>query len=256
VVVGFGDDPTNTLSDSTMLHTFLLMNVCVESRPCTRAIVCLLFLLVTVAHAAESARSSYGSVSAQDFAAGLTPPTNGLSIRQDVWFYEGELRDSVFYGAVTADADLKAFGTTTRLSWYPGLNILGGRYGALLSFSVAEGEARSSVTVRRPGVPPATRLTDADRSGFSDTYFTPLSLGWSLGDWHIKWLESLILPTSDYDASAGFNIGRNYYALNSSVGLTYRRGKTGPELNVRSGFIWNDENPDTDYRTGNEVYAD
>jgi len=219
-------------------------------------LMCVLALLAPVTYAAESARSTYGSVSALDFAAGVIPPTNGVYVRQDVWFYEGELHDSVFNGAITADADLKAMGTTTRLFWYPGLELLGARYGAYLSLSLVDGEARSAITARLPGMPPGTRRSDADRSGVSDAYFTPLSLGWNLGDWQIKWTEAVVLPISDYDASAGLNIGRNYYALNSSLGVTHRKGTTGPELNFRTGFIWNDENPDTDYRTGNEVYAD
>jgi len=162
-----------------------------------RMLMCVLALLAPVTYAAESARSTYGSVSALDFAAGVIPPTNGVYVRQDVWFYEGELHDSVFNGAITADADLKAMGTTTRLFWYPGLELLGARYGAYLSLSLVDGEARSAITARLPGMPPGTRRSDADRSGVSDAYFTPLSLGWNLGDWQIKWTEAVVLPISD-----------------------------------------------------------
>lgn len=221
-------------------------------------LVCILFLLALPAatYAAESARSTYGSVTAVDFGAAVIPPTNGVYIREDLWYYDGDLQDSVKGGAISADANLKAMGLTTRLFWYPGLKLLGARYGTYLSFAVVDGEADSRITVRIPGKPARITAEQGDRSGFSDLSFTPLSLGWNRGDWHMKWTESVTLPVADYDTTEVLNFGRNYYALNSALALAYRKGTEGIEFNIRSGFIWNAENPDTNYRTGNEAYVD
>lgn len=219
-------------------------------------VVLLVTFLDLPAHASESARSSYGAVSAADFGTAVLPPTNGLYIREDLWYYDGDFQDAVKGGVFSADANIQVLGLSTRLFWYPGVQFLGARYGTYLSFALADGEAESRITTRLPGKPERIVREQGDRRGMSDILFTPLSLGWKRGDWHIKWTETVNLPASDYDTSEALNFGRNYYALNSSLGLAYRKGTVGPEFNIRSGFIWNAENPDTNYRTGNEAYVD
>lgn len=218
--------------------------------------ICLLAALALPAYASESARSIYNPVSAADFGTGLIPPTDGVYVREDLWFYDGDLSGSIRNGAVEAEAHLSALGATTRLIWYPGIKLLGARYGTYASFALVDGEASSRIIRRMPGRPEQAVRTQGDRAGFSDISFTPLSLGWSRGNWHVKWSEAVNLPTSDYDTSEVLNLGRNYFALNSSLGLTYRAGTEGPEYNLRAGFIINDENPDTNYRTGNEAFID
>lgn len=221
----------------------------------TRIILLMLTFTANV-FASESARSTYSAGSALDFGAGSTPPVDGLFVREDVWFFDGDLNGSVFGGAVEAEANLKALVATTRLLWYPGLEFLGGRCGIYMSIALADAESTSRITTRLPDGQVVVTESEGNASGFSDIYLTPLALSWKLGDWSVKWTETVTLPTSDYSTSETLNLGRNYLALNSGLGLTYRKGAEGLEFNLRTGFIVNDENPDTKYRTGNEVYAD
>jgi hypothetical protein len=222
----------------------------------TYRILLLTAMLATPALAGESARSTYSPGSSLDFGAGLTPPVDGLFLREDFWYFDGDLDGSIFGGAVTAQAHLKAMVATTRLFWYPGWTLMNARYGAFLSIALADSEVSSKITTRTPGGQENVLEQNGTRTGFSDLYVTPLSLGWKKGNWHYKWTETLTLPVADYSTSEVLNLGRNYVSLNSSIGITYREGNEGLEFNLRTGFIVNDENPDTNYRTGNEVYAD
>jgi hypothetical protein len=186
----------------------------------TYRILLLAALMAAPALASESARSTYSAGSALDFGAGITPPVDGLFLREDIWYFDGDLDGSIFGGAVTAEANLTALVATTRLLWYPGWKLMNARYGAYMSIALADSEVSSTITTRLPNGQVNVLKQDGTRAGFSDLYVTPLSLSWKQGDWHFKWTETLTLPTADYSTAEALNLGRNYLALNSALGVT------------------------------------
>ena len=66
----------------------------------------------------------------------------------------------------------------------------------------------------------------------------------------------VIAPTGHYDVTAPMNVGRNYWAFDSQVALTWFHKATGTELSVLPGIMFNTTNPATNYKTGNEFHLD
>ena len=66
----------------------------------------------------------------------------------------------------------------------------------------------------------------------------------------------VIAPTGHYDTNAVINVGRNYWAFDTQLALTWFDKATGTELSVLSGLMINTMNPATVYRTGTEFHLD
>lgn len=218
--------------------------------------ILLLCALALPSWAAESGRSSYGASSAVDFGAGIVPENTGLHLRTDVSYYDGDLNVSALNGAVDVRADLSVWVVTPRFLWTTGLKLFGARHGFYVSLPFASGESRAEITTRLPGQAPVTQISAGRETNLGDIYVTPLALSWKRGDWQVKLQETVTVPSGIYDADKPLNISRNHYSLLSGVGATYRKGPDGLELNLRGGYIVNWENSDTDYTSGDEVFAD
>ena len=52
------------------------------------------------------------------------------------------------------------------------------------------------------------------------------------------------------------NVGRNYWAFDTQVGLTWFHKATGTEISVLPGLMINTMNPATNYRSGTEFHLD
>lgn len=215
-----------------------------------------LFLLTVPSWAAESGRSTYGAASAADFGAGIVPEKPGLHLRTDVSYYDGDLEVTALGGAVDVEADLSAWVVTPRFLWSTGLKLFGARHGFYVSLPFATGESHAEITTRLPGQAQVTQISEGEETNLGDIYVTPLALTWKLGDWQVKLHETVTVPSGTYDVDQPLNISRNHFSLLSGIGATYRKGTEGVELNLRSGYIVNWENPDTDYTSGDEVFAD
>lgn len=223
----------------------------------THRLILVLVLWLAAGHAlaSESGRSTYGSGSAADFGAGLVPQT-GFVARIDIWRYDGSLSANPLNGAVGVEADLQSWVVTTRLMWGTGLEVAGARHAMYLSVPVAAAETEATLTLRRPAQAPVEQQLNGEQTGLGDVYLTPLALGWRKGHWNFKWLETLTIPSGNFDAGDSLNISRNYVALLSGLGATYRPVESGLELNARTGYIVSWENPETNYETGDEWFMD
>jgi hypothetical protein len=60
----------------------------------------------------------------------------------------------------------------------------------------------------------------------------------------------------DYDPDRPLQYGRNYWSWDVTGSLTWLDPKTGREFSVTGGFMFNEENPATDYETGDEFHLD
>ena len=52
------------------------------------------------------------------------------------------------------------------------------------------------------------------------------------------------------------NTGLNYWSIDTNVALTYLKEETGQDYSFNLGYIYNTENEDTDYQTGQEIHLD
>ena len=124
--------------------------------------------------------------------------------------------------------------------------------------SLLGASAESAVVLPFPAVDLERRVSNAlpdasgSRFGMTDPLLVPLRLAWkgeSIN--HSVGLE-IIAPLGAYDVNARVNTGRNYWQLAPAYALTYRpSAKTAIGLKLRYGI--NTKNPDTSYRSGDEL---
>ena len=52
------------------------------------------------------------------------------------------------------------------------------------------------------------------------------------------------------------NLGLNYYSFETDLAVTYFNQDNGRDLSILLGYIYNTENEDTDYHSGQEIHLD
>ena len=122
------------------------------------------------------------------------------------------------------------------------VEILGGTWGAYITMPFAWGEIRANG--RRQS-----------KAGQGDLTIDPFLLGWHFGTLHVQAGVDFALPTGAYDQRDMVNIGRNYFGIRPSFGVTYR-DEDGIELSAKFVYAYNTENRATRYRTGQEFQTD
>ena len=212
--------------------------------------------LAASAQAGERSGSTYVPGTLGDFGIGLVATNPGLYARTDLFAYQGTDAQSVRYGRVNLDLEMAAWVASLKLTAVPGWTFLGGRYAAGLNAGLVNAHVASDVRTQAPdGSTILTRQT-GDRTALADFYATPLALGWTLGDVHLAWIEMVTVPSGTYNGSEFVNVSRNYWALDSQLAATWRHPVYGQEVSCKTGYILNDWNHDTDYRSGQEFHAD
>jgi hypothetical protein len=219
--------------------------------------VCILALMLTltilwvpVGEAAEGGYSNYIPGSYGDFGMALEPPAS-LTLRNDMYYYGADARRSVRSGRAEVGAELDFFMNFSTLVYKPGVEILGCQYafGFFVPFVYLEIESDISAG----GL---TQSADDDAAGLGDISWIPLILYWNSGNVHASFTHLIVSPTGDYDTDNAINDGLNYWSFDSNLALTYFNGKTGQDYAINMGHIYNTENHDTDYQTGQELHFD
>jgi hypothetical protein len=176
-------------------------------------------------HAAEGGYSNYIPGTYGDFAMTLAP-SEKWTLRNDLYYY---------------DAD----------AYKPDIALLGAQYAAGVFVPLVNLDIDSSISVR-------DRIFSADdkATGLGDIAVFPFLLYWSTDNIHTSFFLSIVTPTGDYDTDNAINNGLNYWSFDTNFALTYLNGKTGQDYSINIGHIYNTENNDTDYQTGQEVHLD
>ena len=93
------------------------------------------------------------------------------------------------------------------------------------------------------------------KTGIGDMVFGP-ALGWHLSP-HLHTLLALdfFAPTGGYHKEDLANIGRNYWAVQPIVGVTYVDA-AGPNADAKVMYTYNFKNNATDYKSGQEFIVD
>ncbi|MEY5100140.1 MAG: hypothetical protein RJA36_2859 [Pseudomonadota bacterium] len=129
-----------------------------------------------------------------------------------------------------------------RLVWVPGTQVLGGDLVAHVIAPLVD------LKVSTPG-------GSQSKSGLGD-----LTVGVGVGHHYSPNLHSVAaldayLPTGGYTKGDIANIGRNYAAIEPVYALSYIDPK-GFNGDIKLGYLINQKNNDTDYRSGNEFHFD
>jgi len=102
---------------------------------------------------------------------------------------------------------------------------------------------------------PVSGSTKPSEIGFGDITVIGM-LGWHRGFMHYLATLDVYAPTGSYDKNRIVNIGRNHWAIEPMMGVTYLNEKMGLELSAVAGITFNYENSDTDYKSGDEFHVD
>jgi hypothetical protein len=209
-------------------------------------------LCAPAAHATEGGASYYF---AGGFATFLTavPPEPGFTLASQTLMFGGETQRAVLRGR--AAFGLTAFALYEFLagSYAFEPKILGGRLQVGAAAAVV-GTANATVTLQTLRF--GTFSGGASDTGFGDMLLNPFSLYWTFGEFNVKLAQWVVAPTGRYNVNNLINVGRNYWAFDTQLGVTWFHKATGTEVTVLPGIMLNTINPDTDYKSGNEFHLD
>jgi hypothetical protein len=96
---------------------------------------------------------------------------------------------------------------------------------------------------------------DSSLTGFGDLY-PQASLRWNMGVHNFMTYVTGDIPVGAYDSSRLANLGIGHGAIDGGFGYTYFNPQTGHEFSAVTGFTYNFENTDTNYRNGIDWHLD
>jgi len=201
--------------------------------------------------AAEGASSLYLPGGAGDVLLAYSPEP-GLQVVNGLFTQVANVDRAVLQGAVDSGIDLTVVLDIVGASYTFETPVLGGTYsiGAVIPFGYVD----LDVSATGPG---------GGSAGVSDHSFNladigviPLQLNWYVGNFHFKLAQAVFAPTGAYDTANLVNLGRNYWAFNTTSAVTWFNTSSGTEVSIAPGIMVNLTNDDTDYKTGNEFHVD
>lgn len=218
--------------------------------------ICLLALLVPcITLLSPAAKSSEGAVSVYqpgffDMMAGFMPEP-GTYGETKLLFYDGKV-DDTFLGntiatRVTNDMSVAMFSVTHVTD----ITLFGGQYGFSALLPIADVDISASITDGNQ----LLRDTDTE-TGLGDLAITPVMLGWHSDKLHVMTLLDLYIPIGSYNADDLATTGLNRYAIEPMLNITFFDPESGLEASAAMGYVFNFENSDTDYESGDEFHLD
>jgi hypothetical protein len=218
--------------------------------------IALLIVLGIMLLAAPSARAAEGGYT--NYIPGLygsfavaVAPEPGFYLLNDIYYYTADEPRVVQFGELRLGLDLEmATYLLTGLKVFD-FEILGGRYAAGAMLPVVYGDIEATV-----GVGPLQRSVSEDRTAIGDLTLIPLSLFWNFDKFHVNFYETIVAPTGSYDKDRNIDAGLNYWSFDTNLAVTYLHEERGHDVSVVLGHIYNKENDDTDYQTGQEFHLD
>jgi hypothetical protein len=96
------------------------------------------------------------------------------------------------------------------ITWVSEWKILGARYSASASLPFSKNDLTSDLEGNLSG-----------GSGFADSYYVPVILGWSWARTAVRAMYGFLAPTGRFSASANDNVGSGYWTHTLSTGQTF-----------------------------------
>ena len=205
---------------------------------------------VTPVQAAEGGYSNYIPGFYGDFAVAVAPEP-GFYLRQDLYYYMADGDRTVQGGKLRTDLDLDMGTYMVTAFWATEKKIFGGQYAFGADLPIVYGSLSGNF-----GIGPLSVPFDGERVAIGDPGIIPVSLYWTFGNFSLNAYESIIVPLGYYDKDNIINGGLNYWSFDTVLAGTYLHPEKGFELSASLGYIYNTENDDTDYQTGQEFHLD
>jgi hypothetical protein len=222
---------------------------CCANRPLARILILAAILFVALngpVQAAETGWSSYTPGTFGDFSMNYAQP--GLYFRDYLFYIASELEDYPVMPAVNADMEQSTWVNLLTITYISEKKFLGGNY--FCNFAIPYGlSSEIDVDV-------LTLSLEDSSSGLGDIQVVPFGLMWHSGYFHFTLSENVVLKSGEYNADNLANIGRNYNSYETLFGMTWLHEKGGHEISFLAGYMLNEKNQATDYRTGDEFHID
>jgi hypothetical protein len=189
------------------------------------------------------------------------PPQETFVTRLNVINYDGSVGGNVrvpIGGLTTLGADAKSWGYGLTLLWRPAID-LGEKWSYAMSttISVVTMDVSAGVLTSTPGGGQiAVNLSDS-QSGLGDLVLIPLMLNYNADpDFNVEFRLTAYAPTGDYEVGRLANTGKNFWTAEPTLGLRYLGQKNGREASLFVGADFNEENSDTNYKSGTQFHLD
>lgn len=217
-----------------------------------------LALLPGTAVAEEGGSGHYMPGSMASFIDGA-PPKETFMARLNVLDYSGSLNQPLPIAQLdAADAEVDSSGYALTLVWRPPIE-LGDRWSYSMSTTIPyiTMDVTADVKTNLPnGTPVRVQRSDSS-SGLGDIVLIPLLLNYNFSpDFNMNYRVTFYAPSGDYEVGRLANTGKNFWTVEPTVAFMYLGQKNGIEASLFVGADFNEENPDTDYKSGTQFHLD
>lgn len=196
--------------------------------------------------AAEGGYSNYIPGTYGDFAAAMAPATP-FTVRNDVYFYDAKISETVRGGNVEIDSQLSMLINLTTFIYKPDIEVFGAKYGVGFVAPLISTTLDTSINDLQ---------SKSDVSGMGDLTLVPAALFWNVDNFHFSLAEYIVTPSASYSTEEALNPSLNYWTFDTNVAATYLNFETGQDYSINLGYSINTENSATQYKTGNELHID
>ncbi|HEX2842870.1 SphA family protein [Hyphomicrobium sp.] len=226
----------------------------------------------TSVEAAENAAGFY-LLGAKTAMAGYVPPP-GTYLTDLNYAYAGDASGQAAVGIalrqtgnITLEADVSidaaAYINAPIVTWIAPEKVLGGNvgFGIMVPFGSKKVDigidTLATVTLPNQTIIGPGRHFDIDDDTFNlgDPVLNAL-IGWHQGNWHWTVGALINVPIGPWERDSITNLSFHHWGVDTTGAVTWLDPARGHEISVATGFTFNWENPDTDYKTGTEFHVE
>ncbi len=142
--------------------------------------------------------------------------------------------------------------STLSLLYVTPWKLFGGRYTAGVALPFAAVKTTVTLEVEGPQRK-ASRTVSESAFGFSDLVVLPVILGWDRGYFHWTTGLGIYAPTGSYSPDDLAPLGKGYWSFEPFAGFTFLHEKSGQEISIGAAWDVNTTNPQTNYRSGDQL---
>ncbi len=212
--------------------------------------LCALSISSTMLQAEEGGSGHYMPGSISSFIDGA-PASGGIYTRLDYLNYQGSSSLQLpIAGNPVANADAVSNALALTVLWSPrvdtGIEKL--HWAVAATIPVLNMDISGDIAHIHQG---------GDRTALGDIVFSPLMVNYAADqDFNINFRVNLYAPTGSYEVGRLINNGKNFWTAEPTVGWMYFGKENGIEASLFFGADFNQENTDTDYKSGTQVHFD
>ena len=219
-----------------------------------------LALSITGLQAEEGGSGHYLPGAMSSFADGV-PPAETFIARLNIASYQGSYTRGEpipIAGIRAAGLEADSFAAGLTLLWRPPVD-LGEKWSFSMSATIPYVwmDVSGDVTATLAGGTPVSVGRSDSVDAIGDIVIQPVMLNYNVSpDFNVNFRVGAYAPTGSYEVGRLANTGKNFWTIEPVLGLMYFGKKNGIEASVFFGYDFNEENDDTNYKSGDQFHID